>query len=140
MQATRGNLEVQLHNANCPHDPVVLAGAAPVQLSFGWNLPREYLDLTLDQLHDVLLEQVERDDLYQARIARLSEEIALFRTNGALPVLQAICYVLDSFRAAGQLWGVGRGSSCASYVLYLLGLHSVDSVKWEIPIDEFIHE
>jgi DNA polymerase III alpha subunit len=41
-------------------------------------------------------------------------------------------------RANNILWGVGRGSSVASYVLYLIGIHKIDSIKYELSIDEFI--
>jgi DNA polymerase III alpha subunit len=34
--------------------------------------------------------------------------------------------------------GVGRGSSVASYVLYLLGVHRVDSLKYDLDIKEFL--
>ena len=36
------------------------------------------------------------------------------------------------------IWGVGRGSSVASYVLYKLGIHRVDSMFYELDIDEFL--
>jgi DNA polymerase III alpha subunit len=36
------------------------------------------------------------------------------------------------------LWGVGRGSSVASYCLYILGVHKVDSIKYELDIHEFL--
>jgi DNA polymerase III alpha subunit len=35
------------------------------------------------------------------------------------------------------VWGVGRGSSVASYVLYLLGIHKIDSIKYNLSPDEF---
>ena len=38
------------------------------------------------------------------------------------------------------LWGVGRGSRVASYVLYLIGVHRVDSLYYDLPIDEFLKE
>jgi DNA polymerase III alpha subunit len=36
------------------------------------------------------------------------------------------------------VWGVGRGSSVASYVLFLIGTHKVDSVKYELDFNEFL--
>ncbi len=36
------------------------------------------------------------------------------------------------------IWGVGRGSSVASYVLYLIGIHKVDSMYYDLPINEFL--
>jgi DNA polymerase III alpha subunit len=40
--------------------------------------------------------------------------------------------------AKNIVWGVGRGSSCSSYLLYLLGLHEVDVVKYDVDISDFI--
>jgi DNA polymerase III alpha subunit len=36
------------------------------------------------------------------------------------------------------VWGVGRGSSVASYTLYLIGVHKIDSIKYELDINEFL--
>ena len=36
------------------------------------------------------------------------------------------------------IWGVGRGSSVASYVLYLIGIHKIDSMYYDLPINEFL--
>ena len=41
-------------------------------------------------------------------------------------------------RDNGVIWGVGRGSSVASYVLYLIGIHKVDSMYYDLPINEFL--
>jgi DNA polymerase III alpha subunit len=46
-------------------------------------------------------------------------------------------YIVDTLRANNVVWGVGRGSSVASYVLHLIGVHKIDSVKYDIPIEEF---
>jgi DNA polymerase III alpha subunit len=52
-------------------------------------------------------------------------------------VLHAMKYIVDTLRANNVVWGVGRGSSVASYVLHLIGVHKVDSIKYNIPIEEF---
>jgi len=36
------------------------------------------------------------------------------------------------------IWGVGRGSSVASYVLYKLGVHRIDSLFYDLSVDEFL--
>jgi len=36
------------------------------------------------------------------------------------------------------IWGVGRGSSVASYVLYLLGVHRIDSMYYDLDAGEFL--
>jgi DNA polymerase III alpha subunit len=36
------------------------------------------------------------------------------------------------------IWGVGRGSSVASYVLYKLGVHRIDSLYYDLDPAEFL--
>jgi DNA polymerase III alpha subunit len=36
------------------------------------------------------------------------------------------------------VWGVGRGSSVASYVLYLIGVHKINSMYYDLDIEEFL--
>jgi DNA polymerase III alpha subunit len=38
----------------------------------------------------------------------------------------------------GIIWGVGGGSSVASYVLYKLGVHRVDSLYYNLDVTEFL--
>jgi DNA polymerase III alpha subunit len=47
-------------------------------------------------------------------------------------------YLVDTLRENKILWGVGRGSSVASYVLYLIGVHKIDSLKYNLDIAEFL--
>jgi DNA polymerase III alpha subunit len=36
------------------------------------------------------------------------------------------------------IWGVGRGSSVASYVLYKLGVHRINSLYYNLDATEFL--
>ena len=54
-----------------------------------------------------------------------------------IPVLKTMKYVVDTLRANNVVWGVGRGSSVSSYVLFIIGVHKIDSVKYKLPINEF---
>jgi len=65
-------------------------------------------------------------------------ELELYRARNLYPVLQLIIYIVDTLRKHNLVWGVGRGSSVASYVLYLLGVHRVDSHKYTLNIREFL--
>jgi DNA polymerase III alpha subunit len=62
----------------------------------------------------------------------------LFKELELGDVLRCLIYVVDTMKAKRVTWGVGRGSSCSSYLLYLLDLHSVDAVKYDIDITDFI--
>jgi len=104
-----------------------------------WAIPDEYLKMDLNQyLCDTLGMRVKADDLLDQRIDRLAQEIILFESHGLNDVLRVLIYIVDQLKIHGVVWGVGRGSSCSSYLLYLLGLHAVDAVKYDIDIRDFI--
>jgi DNA polymerase III alpha subunit len=55
-----------------------------------------------------------------------------------LDLLRWLKYFVDTCEANNIVRGVGRGSSVASYVLYVLGVHQVDSVKYNLDWQEFL--
>ena len=69
---------------------------------------------------------------------RVTEELELFIQLGMLDLLFYLKYLVDTMREHKIVWGVGRGSSVASYVLYLIGVHKVDSLKYKLDIHEFL--
>lgn len=103
-----------------------------------WKLPERYKYLDVDEYLAQLVGKVEQDELYQQRLERLAYEVQLYRERRLYEVLRVLIYVLDTFRERGVVWGVGRGSSCSSYLLYLLGLHDVDPVKYDIDVHDFL--
>lgn len=115
---------------------------ADLAISFppAWVIPDRYKYLDLAEYLIGLAERVVRDDLYERRLQRLVEEIDLYMKLGYQDLLRALIYVVDELNRRQVIWGVGRGSSCSSYLLFLLGLHEVDSVLYDIPITDFIRE
>jgi DNA polymerase III alpha subunit len=57
-----------------------------------------------------------------------------------LDILNVMHYIVEVLRKNNIVWGVGRGSSVACYALYLLGVHKIDSIKYNLPIEEFFKE
>jgi DNA polymerase III alpha subunit len=98
-----------------------------------WNIPYEYK--TMDIL-DWLYMRCPTPEIRE----RVVEELRLFAKYDMIPVLKAMKYVVDTLRANNVVWGVGRGSSVASYVLHIIGVHKIDSIKYNIPIEEFFKE
>ena len=94
-----------------------------------WFIPDKYKQLDIEEF---LVTQCPEQNY-----TRLIEELALFKQNNMIPVLKTMKYVVDTLRDNNIVWGVGRGSSVSSYVLYLIGIHKIDSVKYALPIDEF---
>ena len=104
-----------------------------------WSLPDSYKYLNLDEYLISLADRIEQDELYDRRLERLAQEIELFETMRLTEVLKALIFIVEEMTRQGVVWGVGRGSSCSSYLLYLIGLHEVDVVRFDIPITDFIH-
>lgn len=105
-----------------------------------WVLPDRYKYLDVGGFIMGLVDSVEKDSLYDRRLERLSHEIWLFKKLELDNVLRCLIYVIDVMREKNVVWGVGRGSSCSSYLLYLLGLHLVDPVKYDIKISDFLKD
>jgi DNA polymerase III alpha subunit len=94
-----------------------------------WFIPNEYCPNLVEYLYGCCTTDAQRD--------RVSLELELFIKNGMYDVLHVMKYIVDTLRSNNIVWGVGRGSSVASYVLYLIGVHKVDSIKYSLPIEEF---
>jgi len=103
-----------------------------------WLIPDEYKYLDVREFLISLVNEIVEDDLYDERVARLVHEIERFEQAEMFQLIPVIKFVLDRFRENGVIWGVGRGSSCASYIFYLMGLHEVDPVSCEIDLEEFL--
>jgi hypothetical protein len=69
---------------------------------------------------------------------RVSEELELFIQHGMFDLLYYLKYLVDTMRENNIVWGVGRGSSVSSYVLYLIGVHKINSIKYNLDIKEFL--
>ena len=94
-----------------------------------WFIPQEYKDLDIESF---LVNQCPEEN-YE----RLATELDLFKKHNMISMLKTMKFVVDTLRANSIVWGVGRGSSVASYVLYLIGVHKIDSIKYSLPIEEF---
>lgn len=108
-----------------------------------WNVPSNYLSIDVDsflndKLQDFLKSVPENKHAsYSERLAREALEI---KKLGMTDLLKTLIFVIDTFKREQVVWGVGRGSSCASLALYLIGLHKVDPVKYGIDMTEFFHD
>lgn len=96
-----------------------------------WNMPDHYVQLDLDKYFAAKISSVDQAE-------RVSLEMAMFEERGLLIVLRFIVYLVDTMKKHNIVWGVGRGSSIASYCLYLIGLHKIDSIKYQLDIKEFL--
>lgn len=102
---------------------------------FTWKIPEEYLKLDLDSM---ILEKARA--LGSSYESRAQQELIEIQKRNLGSLFRTLVYVIDTLKDTKTLWGVGRGSSCASLVLFILGLHKVDPVRFNIPLEEFFHD
>lgn len=95
-----------------------------------WFIPDEYMKI------DVKSYIFDRTP--EHALERVNMEWDLYDKYQLIDVLKACIFIIDTFREKGIVWGVGRGSSVASYILYVLGVHKVDSIKYNLDINEFL--
>ena len=69
---------------------------------------------------------------------RVCEEWILFEKYKMESVLRFLIFLVDNLRERKILWGIGRGSSVSSYCLYLIGIHRVNSLKYDLDYREFL--
>ena len=100
--------------------------------SKNWFIPNEYCPNLVEMLYGLCETDEQRE--------RVSQELELFIKHKMYDVLHVMKYIVDTLRENNIVWGVGRGSSVASYVLYLIGVHKIDSIKYKLPIEEFFKE
>ena len=74
----------------------------------------------------------------QEQLQRVGHELLLFQERGLFELLKYLKYLVDTMKENKIIWGVGRGSSVASYVLYLLGVHKIDSMYYDLDPEEFL--
>ncbi len=96
-----------------------------------WHMPPEYAELDIAKW---LLDQCETDEERQ----RVGQELLLYLSRNLFTLLQYLKYLVDTMRKHNVVWGVGRGSSVSSYVLFLLGIHKINSLYYDLDINEFL--
>ena len=74
----------------------------------------------------------------EAELQRAGEELLLYQERDMFVLLRYLKYLVDTMRNNNIVWGVGRGSSVASFVLFLIGVHKINSLYYDLPIDEFL--
>ena len=69
---------------------------------------------------------------------RVREEYKLFEKKQFIKVLQFLIYFIDTLRANNIVWGVGRGSSVSSFCLFLIGVHKINPMIYNLDYKEFL--
>ncbi len=96
-----------------------------------WHMPDEYKNMDIAAW---VLSQCKND----AELQRCGEELLLYQERDAFVLLQYLKFLVDTMRSNQVLWGVGRGSSVASFVLYKIGVHRINSLYYDLDPREFL--
>jgi DNA polymerase III alpha subunit len=96
-----------------------------------WFIPENYKNLNIvEYILSLCNSDIEFD--------RVGKELILYQEKNLFDLLRYLKYLVDIMREHNIVWGVGRGSSVSSYVLFLLGVHKINSIEYDLPIDEFL--
>lgn len=95
-----------------------------------WFMPDEYKHFDIEEF----LVHICPKENYQ----RLLDELDAYKARNMLDLLRWLKYFVDTCHTNNIVWGVGRGSSVASYVLFLIGVHKIDSIKYKLDWQEFL--
>jgi hypothetical protein len=96
-----------------------------------WHMPAEYQQLDI-AVHILSLCNTAE------QLQRAGEELLLYQDRELFDLLRYLKYLVDTMKLHNVVWGVGRGSSVASYVLYLLEVHRIDSMFYDLDPSEFL--
>jgi DNA polymerase III alpha subunit len=101
------------------------------QKQANWHMPEEYKQLDIAE-HVLGLCGSE------AELQRCGQELLLYQERDLFDLLRYLKYLVAVMTENNIIWGVGRGSSVASFVLYKLGVHRIDSLHYNLDAHEFL--
>jgi DNA polymerase III alpha subunit len=110
---------------NCPLDEF------DNQQQKNYYMPERYKDLDIAEYILGLCKT-------ETELQRVGTELLMYQDRDMFDFLKYLKYLVDIMRNNNIVWGVGRGSSVASYVLFLLGVHKINSIYYDLSIDEFL--
>lgn len=114
-----------------PADSMIAVPEFDLRNQSHWFMPEQYRELDIAEFVLGLCTT-------QAQLQRVGEELLLYQEHDLFDLLRYLKYLVDVMRENQVIWGVGRGSSVASYVLYLLGVHRIDSLYYDLDPREFL--
>lgn len=111
-------------------------------LDLSWRIPNAYklIDITkyAFDAHIKITKHITDEDEISARDDRLVQELSRYKKLGLVIIVQTLIYIVDTLTLTDTIWGVGRGSGVNSYLLFVIGVHDIDSFKYDLDITEFL--
>lgn len=129
--STETSEEIELFNSMSDSPILIFDENRETELDFSWQIPQEYLDIDLVQYFTKFITPQNE--------SRILEELDLVLKLKIENEFRTIIYVVDRLKEEKIVFGVGRGSACACYLLFCIDIHLVDCIKYNIPSSEFFH-
>ena len=133
--------DIRLYNENCAEfdiEKVQILTDEDFDRINTYLIPKHYLDIDVEgYVRKLVSNRVDGTDNAESS-QRVEMELTEYKARNLYPVLKVLIYIIDTMRRNNLVWGIGRGSSIASYVLFLLGVHKVNSIKYNLDIKEFL--
>jgi len=131
--------DIEQYNKLVPKNERIIVKENLDELSFVWNIPEEYKTLdVIGYVADRLLSLEGPGGDITLQEQRCADELKLYKKLGLFDTLRTLIYIINILEEKNIVWGVGRGSSVSSYVLYIIGAHDVDSFSYNLNIEEFL--
>ena len=102
-----------------------------LEMQNNWHMPEKYKTLDIAEYILSLCNN-------EAELQRCGAELLLYQERDLFNLLRYLTYLVDIMKENQVIWGVGRGSSVASYVLFKLGVHRIDSMYYNLAPEEFL--
>jgi DNA polymerase III alpha subunit len=135
--------EIEEYNHLVSSNDSLTTKATCSTLQFDWRLPHRYdtLDVVkyVADTHEHMVATRHLNDPEQ-RMQRLATELVEYRERNLFDLLRVLIYVINTLLERNIAWGIGRGSSTASYLLYVIGVHDVDSFKYDLNFTDFMRD
>lgn len=96
-----------------------------------WFMPNEYYKFDIEEYCMLKC----KTNIEQTRVLA---ELTAYKNRNMIPLLQWLKYFVDTCLENNIVWGVGRGSSVSSFVLFLIGIHKIDSIKYNLDWQDFL--
>ncbi len=96
-----------------------------------WHMPDEYKNFDIAKW---VLEQCNNE----TELQRAGYELLIYAEKNLLSMLCYLKYLVDTMQKNRVIWGIGRGSSVASFVLYKIGIHQINSLYYDLDFHEFM--
>jgi len=114
-----------------PHNQDTSVPEFHLTQQMSWHMPEEYKTLDIAEYVLGLCSN-------EAELQRCGAELLMYQERNLFDLLRYLKYLVDVMTQNCVIWGVGRGSSVASFVLYKLGVHRIDSMYYNLDISEFL--